>query len=312
MSVQLSEFVDNVPGRLVLSSSTAGWKSLLVREYDQPAAVEEFWTASSPNQVVVLTVSGSCDIESFSPGSWRQARYTAGALGFTRPGEIARLRWRGAESKRTLHAHVPGPLMREVAAQLAPNQRRAGLPDALSERDGMVSSLLLALRAAVQSAAPDLYAEASAHLLAVHMLTRRNAAPARRPSLTGAGLGRVDERLRAAVGDVVSLGELADAAGMTRFQLLRAAHAAWGETPMRRLTRLRMERACELLASPRLSITEVALECGYGNSAHFATAFRRHMGATPSAYRGQQNFHASSAMSRRCRNGAKDDRVCTA
>lgn len=287
MKTGLNGFVDNVPGRLVLTSTDAGWNSLLLREYDQPAASNEFSTALSPNQVIVLTVGGVCDIEGFRGGQWRQARYTPGMLGFTRPGEVARLRWRGAKDKRTLHTHIPSDLMQDVHAQLAPDQRRTDLPSALSEPDLVISSLLFALRGAVRSGAPELYAETSAHFLAVHTMLRRNATAPRRPSLTGSVLRRVEDCLQAAIGGVVSLGDLAEAAGMTRFQLLRAAHAAWGETPMRRLTRMRMERACELLNAPQLSITEVALECGYGSSAHFATAFHRHMGVTPSAYRGR-------------------------
>jgi AraC-like DNA-binding protein len=35
----------------------------------------------------------------------------------------------------------------------------------------------------------------------------------------------------------------------------------------------------------RLSLTEVALNCGFGSSSQFATTFRRIDGRTPSAYR---------------------------
>lgn len=284
-TAELNDFIDNVPGMLVRASSQAKWKSLLLREYKQPENADEFWTASSPNQTIVMTTAGSCRIECFSDGRWQQARYTVGSLGFTRPQESARLRWRGAVNKRTLHLHLPTAVIEEVAAQIAPDRRRADFPDALADRDRSISSLLVLLSDAIPLRAPDLYAETSAHLLAVHLLLRRDVVPRRRPTLVGAALARVDDRLRAAVADAVSLEELADAAGMSRFQLLRAARAAWGETPMRRLTRLRMERACELLATTQLSITEVALDCGYGVSGHFSTAFRRHVGITPGAYR---------------------------
>ncbi|MBC7969941.1 MAG: helix-turn-helix transcriptional regulator [Verrucomicrobia bacterium] len=65
--------------------------------------------------------------------------------------------------------------------------------------------------------------------------------------------------------DSVSLSQLTDAAGLNSFQLLRAANSIWGETPLRRMTRLRMERDKRLLDQGYLLIVEIALECGYGN-----------------------------------------------
>jgi len=83
----------------------------------------------------------------------------------------------------------------------------------------------------------------------------------------------------------VSLGDLASIAGCSTFQLIRFTKSHWGETPFRRLTRLRMERARELLRHTDVSIINISLECGYGNPAHFATAFRRSVGMSPSRYR---------------------------
>ena len=85
--------------------------------------------------------------------------------------------------------------------------------------------------------------------------------------------------------DPVSLSDLAGIADCSTFQLIRFCKSHWGETPFRRLTRLRMERARELLRHSDASITAIALECGYGDSGHFATAFRRCVGMSPSLYR---------------------------
>jgi AraC-like DNA-binding protein len=46
-----------------------------------------------------------------------------------------------------------------------------------------------------------------------------------------------------------------------------------------------MERARELLRHTDVSIINISFECGYGNPAHFATAFRRIVGMSPSDYR---------------------------
>lgn len=234
---------------------------------------------------MVLHAAGSCDIESFSGGRWRAARYVPGALGLTRPGGATRLRWRGEDAALSLHVHLPASTMQEVAAQLAAGGLRREPPDALDVRDAAVAALLTSLRRAARARAPELYAETMAHALAAQLVLRKGEVMPPPPRAGEAALKRVDERLRSALATALTLEDLATAAGLTRFQLLREAKAGWGETPMRRLTRLRMELARRLLAASRLSILEVALECGYGGSAHFATAFRKHAGVTPSAYR---------------------------
>jgi AraC-like DNA-binding protein len=46
-----------------------------------------------------------------------------------------------------------------------------------------------------------------------------------------------------------------------------------------------MDEAKRYLQQGKLSIGEIAKRCGYGNPAHFASAFRRVAGVAPTAYR---------------------------
>jgi AraC family transcriptional regulator len=47
----------------------------------------------------------------------------------------------------------------------------------------------------------------------------------------------------------------------------------------------RFARACELLATSSLSVTEIAHRCGFASSQHLATVMRRRHATTPSDYR---------------------------
>ena len=51
------------------------------------------------------------------------------------------------------------------------------------------------------------------------------------------------------------------------------------------LTRIRMTRAAELLATTGLTVREVGYRVGYRQPAQFAKAFNRVHGASPSRYR---------------------------
>jgi AraC family transcriptional regulator len=271
---------------MTFCSWKVGWRSLLMRAYDDPPQAEEFTTSATNDQLIVLVTKGSCNIESFRNNDWSRAAYRPGDIGMIPSGEVARLRWRGSERHTTLQLHLPDRVIAAVADDLRNDNVRVAMPSCLAERDTTMAAIMISLHRAALAGAPDLYAEAGAHFLAAHLLThhcRITAWPA--PSLHREALRHVDAYMRARLNETFSLGGLAEIAGISRFQLLRAANATWRETPIQHLTHLRMERARHLLLSGRRAISEIAVECGYENGAHFATAFKRHFGVSPSGLR---------------------------
>lgn len=86
-------------------------------------------------------------------------------------------------------------------------------------------------------------------------------------------------------GSDLSLDDIAHRVASSRRQLQRA-YAEIGHTTFRdHLTRVRMDRAADLLAAERLTVREVANRVGYRQPAQFAKAFRRQLGVAPSEYR---------------------------
>jgi AraC family transcriptional regulator of adaptative response / methylphosphotriester-DNA alkyltransferase methyltransferase len=83
----------------------------------------------------------------------------------------------------------------------------------------------------------------------------------------------------------LALDDVARRVASSRRQLQRA-YAEIGKTTFRdHLTRVRMERAAEMLASRALTVREVARRVGYRQPAQFAKAFRRCHGVAPSEFR---------------------------
>jgi AraC family transcriptional regulator, regulatory protein of adaptative response / methylphosphotriester-DNA alkyltransferase methyltransferase len=83
----------------------------------------------------------------------------------------------------------------------------------------------------------------------------------------------------------LSLDDIARRVASSRRQLQRA-YAEIGKTTFRdHLTRVRMDRAAELLATRMFTVREVAHRVGYRQPAQFAKAFRRHRGVAPSDFR---------------------------
>jgi AraC family transcriptional regulator of adaptative response / methylphosphotriester-DNA alkyltransferase methyltransferase len=83
----------------------------------------------------------------------------------------------------------------------------------------------------------------------------------------------------------LALDDVARRIAASRRQLQRSFTEAGGTTFRTYLQEVRMARAAELLRTGALPVNRVASAVGYRQPAQFAKAFRRHHGASPSAFR---------------------------
>lgn len=74
-----------------------------------------------------------------------------------------------------------------------------------------------------------------------------------------------------------------------------------GQPPLSYLTKVRMDRACDLLRSTTLTLKQLASAVGYESEASFSHAFKRFKDVAPGAFRhaaaGSENGHRSAAPS---------------
>jgi len=87
--------------------------------------------------------------------------------------------------------------------------------------------------------------------------------------------------------------DLASLVQLSTSHFFRAFRESFGTAPMTYVARLRMRRAQDLMLNSRKPLSEVALECGLCDQAHFTRLFRRHIGTTPHLWR-RQNSTASA------------------
>jgi AraC family transcriptional regulator len=126
----------------------AGWRSLLLRAYDDPPEVEEITTPPTPDHLIVLVTGGSCNIEGRYRSRWHRAHYRAGSLGMTAPGEKVTLRWRGETRHQTLQLHLPAAVVTEALDELSRKySRQPQMPyELLSEDDPVIQRMPLLSR----------------------------------------------------------------------------------------------------------------------------------------------------------------------
>jgi AraC family transcriptional regulator len=88
----------------------------------------------------------------------------------------------------------------------------------------------------------------------------------------------------------LSLGNIAEAAGVSRYHLAHAFGAATGRSVMEYARGRRLSEAARALASGAPDILTVALEAGYASHEAFSRAFRAQFGVTPEELRSKASL----------------------
>jgi len=158
-------------------------------------------------------------------------------------------------------------------------------------KDHAAQQLLKLLLADFASECPAgrLYTDHLIHALAYRALVLARDVPPAAVTKPASGLPdrilkRIVDKMRV-LDDQLSLQSLAQESGYSRVHFVRMFRAATGRSPHNYLMNLRIERARELLSNPALSLTDIALDCGFSSHSHLTRVFRQFLGVTPSEYR---------------------------
>ena len=282
----------------VHSSRAVGWTSLLLDRHDFIPKDAEFETLATPDQSIVVMLSGEQHLEVFSDGLWRRTIYRAGTVGLTpglRTDRLRRCTNRHKAASQKANIYLPQSLLDEAVDDFrqAGHANIGGSLNALAFQDPMLCHVAMMLVKAMGAGASDLYAEATAKWLAVHLVCFHagRLEPERLTLdagvLTDRRLARVLEMMSARLADPLTLNELATEAGVSKFHFVRLFREKVGATPHAFLVRLRLEAAQSMLAASDLEVGTIAGLCGYARGSDLATAFRRRFGITPLAWRAE-------------------------
>src|SRR5271166_2007821 len=105
------------------------------------------------------------------------------------------------------------------------------------------------------------------------------------PSRTLLKLCQARDLIRACYHEPLTLADICTEADFTPWHFLRLFKETFGETPHQFLTRLRLEKARDLLTVSSRSVLDVCLDVGYSSLGSFSSLFARRMGLSPMAFR---------------------------
>ena len=133
-----------------------------------------------------------------------------------------------------------------------------------------------------------------------HLLRQRMTSPRRLPPW----LGNADEMIRTRYMEPLALTNIATLVQVHPGHLAREYVRYYGCTIGEQIRRLRIEYACEQLASTERCLADIALDAGFSDQSHFTVSFRQHIGMPPSHYR---KMIKTMLFSQKTVNGPQDE-----
>lgn len=230
-----------------------------VFDADRPLAIGDWparraalatWLAALPHPVAVLT---------FDAAYGREATEACAAAGVKVPDEVAVLS--GEYDELFAALSVPRLSGLDLGADEIGYQAAALLDRIMAGEPPPTDAVLLPPRGVVAAASTDALAFGD---------------PVVREAV---------RYIRARVGEPLQVDAVAAHVAVSRRSLEQRFRAALRRSPAAEIRRVRLARACELLADPALSIRAVAARSGFEHAEVFARVFRQAFGLSPSAYR---------------------------
>lgn len=98
-------------------------------------------------------------------------------------------------------------------------------------------------------------------------------------------LSGVIEQMHLHCGEPLSVSDLAMQCGLSEYHFIHLFREYTGFSPHAYVTRLRLDKAKDLMVSTTMNISEIAFAVGYANPLYFSRLFKRHTGLSPSRFR---------------------------
>lgn len=98
-------------------------------------------------------------------------------------------------------------------------------------------------------------------------------------------VGKACEHIAQHLAEPFYVGDLAAMAGLGKSAFSRLFKRRTGRTLPQYVNELRIARACSLLAETDLTVSQIAMECGFVSPAHFQRQFREKQNCAPLVYR---------------------------
>ncbi len=286
---QQADILQLLPRPPLLTSDEVGWSHVLVQHHRQP--VWEMPENSVAQHVIALHwMKNDVMVERMMDETRRQELVSYESSVIVPANTHHRSAW-GQEVEFTLLIFEPTYLA-QIAHETV-NGDRVELVPQFTKLDPVIASVGSALKTELETEGHwgRLYAESATTFLAAHLLrhycTRTQFLKDYPDGLPKYKLRQAIAYIHEHLSEEISLEALAAYLNMSQYYFSHLFKQSLGISPYQYVLRQRVDKAKQLLKRRKLTLTDVALECGFANQTHFTKHFRKLTGITPRAYREQ-------------------------
>lgn len=293
LSIDLTKPVDVlqlVPRPPLLTSEEAEWKNILLQHHRQPAWEMPENHAAQNVIAIHYERENNTQVDRMMDETRQQELLHYGSCVIVPANVIHQSTW-NRETEFTLLILEP-TFLAQVAHETI-NSDQVELIPQFSKLDPVISSIAFILKSELETngIGSRLYAESATTFLATHLLrhycTHNPTLKTYSSGLSKYKLKQTLEYIQQHLGEEISLEAIANYLQMSQYYFCHLFKESMGVSPYQYVLQQRIEKAKQLLRQRKLTITMIALECGFANQTHFTKHFRKLTGMTPKVYREQ-------------------------
>ena len=277
-----NHFPQIFPQLPIIKSDRITWTGISLEYHRQPPFETSEYAIGS--HMIAINLGQSFQMERKIDRSWETSQVLPGAIGLCPFNLSHELRWHS--EMNLLSLNLEHELLVRRTLELF-NTEQVELLCPMGFQDPLIQQIGLALKAEAQSdgGGSRLYAETMANALAVHLLRHYSTQGHRKLEGKWAMCPHKLMWVKNYINDYLerqfSVDELAGIAQLSPYHFSRAFKKSVGISPHQYVIQQRVERAKQLLLQGKMSLSEIAMACGFTHQSHLNRHFKRLTGVTP-------------------------------
>jgi AraC family transcriptional regulator len=279
--------------RLSSSKDSSDYTQLLVERWSHDAGE---LTGLTPMETEIgILLKGNLTVERSGDGEYQKSHGVPGTIWLCPAGIHEDFVQLSGNMEECVHLYIPAmPFSDAALKEFDIDPDRVQLNYAGGFHDALIEQIIMTIVAEMEneSMGSHLLIETLRSALAAHLVknysnlsSKQLVADTPSGALGPKKLERIEAYIAANIHQVITLDDLAEEACLSPCHFARAFKVAMGSTPHQYITRQKLAYAKKLLVDDNMSLTQVALGCGFSSQAHFTKAFKRAVGLTPGEYR---------------------------